>query len=76
MPRKSKKINRVNPNSQEYWNAILAKEGLTLWEGSSPKMSYVEGTAQLERIEGHRQIEKLVGGRRVKPLGHPPDFDA
>ena len=75
MARKRKKLKGLDPESAEYWNAILAKDGLTLWEGSSPKLGYVEGTAQLEQIDGHRQIERLVGGKRVKPAGTPPDSD-
>jgi len=75
MPRKSKKIKGLDLNSAEYWNAVLAKEGLTLWEGSSPRLRYVPGDAELALIDGYRQIEKLVGGKRVRPRGASSDSD-
>jgi hypothetical protein len=73
--RKRKKLKGLKPESSEYWNEILAREGLTMWNGLSPKLSYVGGGSQTDVIKGIRDSQQLIGGKQVKPTGYGPDSD-
>ena len=75
MYRKRKKLKGLNPESSEYWNELLAREGLTMWDGLNPKLSYIGSGEQVESVKGMRDSQKLIGGKRVKPTGYGPDSD-
>jgi hypothetical protein len=57
MARKRKKLRRLDYNSPEYWNRLLAQEGLTMRQGLHPKLSYQGSASDLEYIEGERRTD-------------------
>jgi hypothetical protein len=73
--RKRKKLKGLDPEGKEYWNEMLAREGLTMWEGLNPKLSYVGGSNQVEIVDGMLQSNLALGGKRVKPTGYGLDSD-
>jgi len=46
--------------SYEYWNRLLAKAGLSLFQGRNPKLIYVGGSPEVENVEIGR-IKKASG---------------
>jgi len=42
MARKREKLKHLNYESQEYWNRLLAQEGLSLDQGLHPNLIYVD----------------------------------
>ena len=58
MARKRKGLEHLSYESQEYWNRVLAKEGLSMNRGYQPnKISYVGTSRNLEYIEGARRTD-------------------
>ena len=53
-----------NPETQEYWNRILAAEGFSTEKGRDPRLLYGGGATEIETLEG--TLER--GGRK---LPHP-----
>ena len=57
MARKRKKLEDLDYQTREYWNRLLAQDGLTMSQGLHPKLSY-QGTAHdLEYIAGVREAD-------------------
>jgi hypothetical protein len=71
--KKVKDLRSLDPKSSEYWNKMLAKEGLTMLQGLNPKLSYVGSNTQVEDIKSQRDVNAMIGGKRVKPKGYGPD---
>jgi hypothetical protein len=65
MARKRKKLNHLEYKSKEYWNRLLAAEGLSLEQGCDPRLVYGGGAAEIETFEGSLH----TGGRK---LPHKP----
>jgi hypothetical protein len=66
MSRKRKKtldLRGKDPESPEYWEEILGREGLGMRTGIGSKLSYVGLGGVLERIEG----EERTSSGRVDP---------
>lgn len=55
MARKRDSLTNLEYRSQEYWERLLAEDGLSMEAGTSKRVSYVGTTAVLERIEGEFQ---------------------
>jgi hypothetical protein len=51
-------------NSKEYWNRLLAEEGLSVDAGRSPKVAYVGGATDIEMLELVRRTDT---GRTLVP---------
>ena len=48
MARKRKKLKHLDYQSREYWNRLLAEEGLSMSQGEHPKLIY---SPNIERLE-------------------------
>ena len=58
MARKRKRLKHLEYDSPEYWNRLLAEEGLTLDRALQPnKLIYVGGATDVESLEGARRME-------------------
>lgn len=72
----AKDLRTLDPESQEYWDEILRREGLSMSSGSDPRTQYRGMTSELETQERKNAASLLCGGgRRVKPKGSKPDGD-
>jgi len=72
--RKRKKLKGINPNSREYWNELLAREGLTMWAGVDPRLSYVGSDGKLGTISDVQDTSYTTGGGwKVRPSGEKPE---
>jgi hypothetical protein len=67
MARKRAGLAKLDYQSLEYWNKLLAKGGLTMRQGLHPKLSYVGGGRDVEYIEGARRTD--TGKIKAKPQG-------
>jgi hypothetical protein len=56
-----------DPETQEYWNRLLAQEGLSLDQGINPRLSYVGDSVHVEVILGMRDVRDMLGGVRKSP---------
>ncbi len=65
MARKRKGLQALDYQSNEYWQKLLAKEGLSMRRGEHPKLSYQGTTNDIEYIEGQRYAN--TGAVKVKP---------
>ena len=70
MARKRKSIKHLDYNSFEYWNRLLAEEGLSVNAGRHPNLILAGGSFELEIIE---KMESIRQEGRVKPAGAAPD---
>lgn len=52
MARKRKELQGLDYSSPEYWNRLLAQEGLSMEAGTSRRITYVGDSITLERIAG------------------------
>jgi hypothetical protein len=68
MARKRKKLKELDYNSKEYWNRLLAEDGLSLSAGLGPsgKLSYVGDTNTIDRIQ-EDQSQRETGRIMPKP---------
>jgi hypothetical protein len=57
MARKRRALRSVDYQTKEYWNKLLAQEGLSVDAGRHPKLSYVGGAVDIEYIEGARRTD-------------------
>jgi hypothetical protein len=70
--RKRKKLKGIDPNSREYWNELLARENLTMWEGLTPRLSYVGSDGKLGKIADVRDNSWTTGGgKKVRTSERP-----
>lgn len=67
MARKRKKLRHLDYNSREYWNRLLAQEGMSMSQGQHPKLVYSGALDRLELVLVKRRTGK------VSPKGHGPD---
>jgi len=52
MARKRKALKGLDYNSSEYWNRLLAEEGLSMSRGLNPdRVAYVGDTQMLDKIQ-------------------------
>lgn len=54
MARKRKKLRHLNYQSREYWNRLLAQEGLTMYEGLDKRLIYSPDLTVIEKLERGR----------------------
>jgi hypothetical protein len=67
MARKRKKLKDLDYKSKDYWNKLLAEEGLSLSAGlGSGKLSYVGDTRTMDRIQ-EDQSQRETGRTMPKP---------
>ncbi len=59
-----------DPETKEYWNRLLAQEGLSLSQGLDPRLGYVGDSSHVEVILGRRDVRDIMGGVRKSP--HSP----
>lgn len=52
MARKRKQLQSLDYESSEYWNRLLAQDGLSMEAGTSRRLTYVGDSNVLERISG------------------------
>lgn len=64
--RHRKDLRTLDPESPEYWNEILRREGLSMSAGADRRLVTVGQTKELELIERHNS-EHADGIRRTKP---------
>lgn len=57
MARKREKLKDLDYQSPEYWNRLLAEEGMSLDQGLNPKLSYAGDSKDLEYVEGARRTD-------------------
>lgn len=74
--RSSKKdLRKLDPNSQEYWDEVLAREGLSMERGNNRhRLTYVGDSQDLAHIVDAQMSERAGcgGGRRT---GRKPTAD-
>lgn len=58
-----KDLRRLDPNSQEYWEEILRREGLSMSRGIDRRLSYA--SQEMDTILQIKAEEELTGGRRT-----------
>jgi len=66
MARKRKKLQGLGYESTEYWNRLLAQEGMTLDQGLDPRLVYGGGGTDMETLDASRR----VGGRKLPHKPH------
>lgn len=66
MARKRKKLQHLDYNSPEYWNRLLAEEGLTLHAGEDKRQVYVGDSGSLDFIQ-EDQSQRETGRTLPKP---------
>ena len=74
MARKRKGLEHLSYESPEYWNRVLAREGLSMNAGlAGGRLVYVGTGTVLEAIDGARRTDT----GRIKPAPHldPDDAD-
>jgi len=52
MARKREALKHLDYNSKEYWNRLLAEDGLSVDQGKSKKLLYIGGANEVENLEG------------------------
>lgn len=75
-PRKSrfKDLRTLDRNSQEYWEEVLRREGLSMSRGSDHHLIHSGDGNDLEKIQSARAADELTGGgKKVDPAGRGPD---
>jgi hypothetical protein len=65
MARKRKKLKTLEYNSREYWNRLLAEDGLSLDQGRDPRLLYGGSGTEIETLAGTAH----VGGRKLPHKG-------
>jgi hypothetical protein len=56
--RKSKEdLRSICPDSREYWDEVLQREGLRMAAGRSDRLLYVGDSTQVELIHGMRETD-------------------
>jgi hypothetical protein len=68
MARKRKALRKIDYKSPEYWNRLLASEGLSMERGTSRRVTYVGGTQTLDAISGHQIMGTNPGQSRAKDV--------
>lgn len=56
MARKRKALRPVDYQSKEYWNRLLAEEGLSMEAGTSRRLTYVGDSQVLDKIAGGEEM--------------------
>ena len=69
MARKRNKLNNIDYQTAEYWNRLLAAEGLAMDKGRDPRLVYSEDLGVIEAAQRRRE------DGRARPEGHGPDRD-
>jgi len=74
MTRRKKDLRKVEPDSAEYWNERLRREGLTMSAGLDPRLQYSGSGQDLGKLESKLISDLSCGdGRRKKPKGAKPE---
>lgn len=74
MKHRKKDLRRVDPDTTEYWNELLRREGLTMSAGMDPRLGYAGSDQDLTKIEAKLVSDIGCGdGRRVRPTGAKPE---
>lgn len=74
MKRRKKDLRSVEPDSAEYWNEKLRREGLTMSAGLDPRLQYAGSDQDLGKLESKLIADLSCGdGRRSKPKGAKPE---
>jgi hypothetical protein len=69
MARKRKNLQHLEYNSQEYWNRLLAQEGLSVDKGKDPRLVYIGGSNEVDLLQ-EELSQKQTG--RVEPKDRQP----
>lgn len=76
VPKLTKKLSELDPESPEYWEVVLRDHGLGMNRGrNTSKLEYRGGTKNLELTEEAKVADLACGvggGRRVRPKGARP----
>lgn len=56
MARKRKALRPIDYQSKEYWNRLLAEEGLSMEAGTSRRLTYVGDSQVLDKIAGGEEM--------------------
>jgi len=56
MARKRKKLKHLPYESPEYWDKLLAEDGLSMEAGTTRRITYVGDTKALEDIEARQEF--------------------
>lgn len=60
-----KDLRTLDPESPEYWNEILRREGLDMSAGKDPRLLYVGGSRDLE-LEEHLALQREENSKSKK----------
>ena len=75
--RYNKNLSELDPDSPEYWDEVLAREGLSMNRGrNTSKLLYSGDTKDLESVESAKAANLscgVGGGRRIRPRGAKPE---
>ena len=66
MARKRKKLKNIEYNSKEYWNKLLAQDGLSMSQGLDPRQIYVGDSAAIDIVQEERS-QRETGRTLPKP---------
>jgi hypothetical protein len=66
MARKRKKLQDLDYKSAEYWNKLLAQEGMSLRQGEDPRLIHVGDSAALDKVQ-EDQSQRETGRTLPKP---------
>ena len=61
MARKREALKHLDYNSKEYWNRLLAEDGLSVDQGLNPKLVYVPTVKELVIIEKYKGKPNKLG---------------
>lgn len=75
--RYNKNLSDLDPESPQYWDEVLSREGLSMNRGrNTSKLLYVGASKDLEAVESSKVADLACGvggGRRVRPSGAKPE---
>ena len=72
--RRKKDLRKIDPESAEYWNEVLRREGLSMSAGADTRLTYAGSDQDLQKIEARVVADLSCGnGRRVAPKGAKPE---
>lgn len=74
MARKRQKLKHLDYNSKEYWNRLLAEDGLTLYAGMDKRLIYSPDLGKVESVLARNKTGKVVP-RGYGPEGSPGQLD-
>lgn len=64
MARKRRELKDLDYKSQEYWNKLLAEDGMSMKQGINPKLVYVGGNYDLTVVE---EYKAKTQGKKLTP---------